>query len=607
MIARMRQLLAEFLEISDKELRGMSDHDRHTAFEVFVAEHVLRRFHIEVLSPADLEAAHCGSTHDNQIDTLAILVDGSMVGSPEQATALIEGSDDPRVSYVFVQTTTSTSFERQKMNNFVAGVVSFFSDQPFFPENQVIADRRRIKDVIRERLGERAREHEAVSLYFVSLGSWIHDPPADDDGGGPLGWRRYAAEQVRPAAGNAMPTVTVLDARRLEDLVVQVRREQTTPDTYARTIDAPHLVPLPPLPEAATGFVGFVHALELIKLLEREDGLGLREQVSFHNVRVFLGIDNEVNAEIAETVAGASQHQFLLRNNGVTIIATGATWSEGQLRLEQYQIVNGWQTSSVLYEQRDHLGPDSAVFVPLKVVVTEDEALKNAIVRSTNRQTAIGGLEQTGQSPFARRLWEDLRDRREAGVGEALWLERRDGEYRDVPSVPEDRVVGLRDLLAATTSMYRRQPHLAAQGPIALQTQVPKHLFADDHELLPYRVAARLMLRVRRHLLRNPELERFEHHLGYAVMRLVEPAPVPKDLRHPQCLEICQQIDVRLDQPHLVDRALVLASEAIEAITKPIKRSSARWRNLTRLKKELTAPLDRRLLSLRKRMPKARD
>jgi len=606
LIARMRQLLAEFLEIAEPELRAMPVHDRHRAFEVFVAEHVLRRFHVETLTPSELEAAHCGSTHDNQIDTLAILIDQTMVASPEQATALLEGSDDPRVSYVFVQTTTSTAFERQKMNNFVAGVVSFFSDQPFFPENPVITDRRRLKDAVRERLGESARSYEVVSLYFVSLGSWSGEPPADGTPS-PLGWRRYAAEQVRPAAGHAMPTVTVLDARRLEDVVVQVRREQTTPDVYSRTIEAPHLLPLPALPGAVTGFVGFVRAHELIKLLEREDGLGLREQVSFHNVRVFLGMDNEVNAEIAQTVAGEDRHEFVLRNNGVTIIATGAQWTDGQLRLEQYQIVNGWQTSSVLYEQRDHVGPQSAVYVPLKVVVTEDDALKNAIVRSTNRQTAIGALEQTGQSPFARRLWADLRDRREAGIGEPMWLERRDGEFRDVPSVPEERVVGLRDLLAAATSMYRRQPHVAAQGPIALQAQVPKHLFADDHELLPYRVAARLLLRVRRYLVRNPELERFEHHLGYAVMRLVEPAPVPKNLRHPQSVEICQQIDVRLDQPHLVDRALVLASESIGAITRPINRSSARWRNLTRLKKELTAPLDRRLMALRKRMPKARD
>ena len=55
--------------------------------------------------------------------------------------------------------------------------------------------------------------------------------------------------------------------------------------------------------------------------------------------------------------------------------------------MEDYQIVNGCQTSFVLHECRDSL--NERVMVPVRLIATQDDGVKNAIIKATNRQTLV--------------------------------------------------------------------------------------------------------------------------------------------------------------------------------------------------------------------------
>lgn len=461
--------ISSFLGVSTAAFHAQSQNDRSRALEEFLTFQVLHRWHLDRLARAELQCVLVGASEDNQVDALAILVNGRLAQDEAHVRALFDAADDVQVDYVFVQVTGTPTFNRAKMNGLVTGVENFFAERAWFPENQALVAKRRMKEVVRALLGEDRASRESVSVYFAALGRWMQEPLSVD---GPRGWRKYAEEKVKGIAGvEAPPKVEVLDLARLGEVIREVEAlrtpevfEEMPLPTYSRRIPAPHLVPIPDLAGRASGYLGYVAATDLIQLLERDDGQGLLDILSYHNVRAFQGMENKVNAEIAKTLAEPSRDEFLLRNNGVTVIATDAEWTEGLLRLDNYQIVNGWQTTSVLYRQRHQLGPQASVHVPLKVVVTTDGRLRDAIVRSTNRQTSVGDLQHIGHSAFVRRLWTALRDLRVAGAPEPMWLERRDGEFRDDPSVDERRVVSLRELLGAVTAVVLHQPHVPAAG-----------------------------------------------------------------------------------------------------------------------------------------------
>jgi len=75
-------------------------------------------------------------------------------------------------------------------------------------------------------------------------------------------------------------------------------------------------------------------------------------------------------------------------NNGITIIAKTLRATGNRVLIEDYQIVNGCQTSHVLFSQKELLNDDSVV-LPLRVIATQDEAIIGSIIKATNRQTEV--------------------------------------------------------------------------------------------------------------------------------------------------------------------------------------------------------------------------
>ena len=76
---------------------------------------------------------------------------------------------------------------------------------------------------------------------------------------------------------------------------------------------------------------------------------------------------NSVNSEMRETL---NTHEravyFPLLNNGVTIVARRVHPTGNKFLLEDYQVVNGCQTSYVLHESRASLADD--VMIPVRII-----------------------------------------------------------------------------------------------------------------------------------------------------------------------------------------------------------------------------------------------
>jgi hypothetical protein len=115
----------------------------------------------------------------------------------------------------------------------------------------------------------------------------------------------------------------------------------------------------------------------------------LRRYLFDSNVRDFMGI-NRVNEDIKDTLENEESPDFWWLNNGVTILATSASLVGGSIQLQDIQIVNGLQTTESIFNHFNDGNNDSKNrSVLIKVIVSQDETIRDTIIRATNNQTNV--------------------------------------------------------------------------------------------------------------------------------------------------------------------------------------------------------------------------
>lgn len=145
-----------------------------------------------------------------------------------------------------------------------------------------------------------------------------------------------------------------------------------------------------------------VPAREFVRLLQ-DDGGEIIKSLFYDNVRDFQDF-NPVNSEIKQTLESNNlRRKFVLMNNGITVIAKTPRATGNRFLIEDYQLVNGCQTSHVLFSQKDLLSDDSVV-VPLRLIATQDENVTGAIIKATNRQTEVREDQLLALSDFQKKL-----------------------------------------------------------------------------------------------------------------------------------------------------------------------------------------------------------
>jgi hypothetical protein len=115
----------------------------------------------------------------------------------------------------------------------------------------------------------------------------------------------------------------------------------------------------------------------------------LRRYLFDSNVRDFMGI-NRVNEDIKYTLENEESPDFWWLNNGVTILATSASLVGGSIQLQDIQIVNGLQTTESIFNHFNAGNNDiKNRSVLIKVIVSQDENIRDTIIRATNNQTSV--------------------------------------------------------------------------------------------------------------------------------------------------------------------------------------------------------------------------
>ena len=222
--------------------------------------------------------------------------------------------------------------------------------------------------------------------------------------------------------------------------------------------------------------------------LSAPDG-SLRASFFDANVRDYEGAV-EVNRDIALTLRGPlGIIDFWWLNNGVTILATKAGFSNGKMILQNPLIVNGLQTSYELHRWVRTGGEDNKRLLMVRIVETTDEDVINKIIKATNYQTKV--------RQYSLRATEEVQRRIELFLfGLDIYYDRRRNYYKNLGK-PSARTIGIDRMAQTVSALLLEKPDVARARPTGLMKPgVYEQLFPsgdDEHPLRLYEVAAEIL------------------------------------------------------------------------------------------------------------------
>jgi len=493
----MKDRILESYLRSFVEDNNLSDLKEFDAFEHFANFCMVSREH-----PGDFEFEdiHVGGTGDSAIDGLAILVNEHLVSSTEAIDYFKKNLRRLDVQFIFIQSKTSDRFEGSEIGTFLFGVKSFFEKEPLIKENTEIQRLRSLKDYI-YRFSIDMDTSPLCHIHYVTAGKWVDDANVQ-------GRIRDGIKELKETNLFSDIRFFPIDAERLGNIYRELKRK------VVRQIVFDKYTILPRMDNVQEAYIGILPSTEYVKLICDEEGNLLRT-LFYDNVRDFQG-NNPVNMEIHETLVNTAQNdKFALLNNGITVVAKSVNKIGTAFNIRDFQIVNGCQTSHILYRNRNIL--NERVLIPIKLVVTDDPDVTNLVIKATNRQTEVKLEAFESLSPFQKKL-EEFYSTFGKDKTPCLYYERRSKQYEHLP-LPQKYIVTLAAQIKCFLAMFLNEPHSTHRYYGELLDANRNRMFQDNHLPYPYYISG-LALCILEELFAQNRIERFYKKFKYQMLML---------------------------------------------------------------------------------------
>ncbi|MFC6591988.1 AIPR family protein [Deinococcus lacus] len=493
----------------------------------------------------DIDAISTGRGGDLGIDGFAFIINGRLVLSLDDVDEICSPASNLSASLIFIQSKRSAKFDSAEINNLFFGIGDFLSEKPRLTMNNEIASMHDIWNSLLEKYSAKLIAKPNVKIYYVTTGKWTEDSNllATIEVGKEsiLGQELFSSVHFYPIDGNAIHKLYRSTKHRLE---VQIIFEEK--------------VTLPDINGVQESYFGFLPFKEFKKLIYSEEDNQIRN-VFYDNVRDYAG-KNPVNDSIRRTVTDGMSDQFVVLNNGVTIVASGLSSIANKFTIRDYQIVNGCQTSHVLISALENSNIE-LVRVPIRLIVTEDESLRDRITLATNSQTAVKAEQLEAQTDFQKNLEQYFR----ASIKHrTLYYERRANQYNLQSEVKKTQIVSIGDQIKTFASMFLDSPH-AVTGYFG--TVMKRHsgkIFQEGHKPDAYFTSSYAFYRLN-YLIRNGSLDRSfrkpKYHLLMIFRMITEPFEMPH-MNSKKMEKYCESINSLLDNEE-ASKAIFTACEKI--------------------------------------------
>lgn len=538
----VKGLFSEFRR--DHNLEGMADGD---AFELFAAKLMLREDLLDQVELTDLLL----DPSTPGLDIVLLDINGQIVWSSEEVEDLCSGLARIEATLHLIQAKTSPSIDTAQILNMKNVVRRLVEGNP--PKPDIYRKLSGISEAFKtlfEHHASKLKQSPDLRLYYVapandvSIGDELVDQ-AKGDAVHELGKFTFLGNVEFTIAGSSAIVMAARSKSNSNEVDIILEKQ----------------VNLPKMPNIDQGILGVMSIDQLLKLIESDDG-SLDERVFYDNVRGFKGENNVVNEQITATLSSADRALLPVLNNGVTVVATSYAPRPGDtITLTDYQIVNGCQTSHCIYLAKESIdGSLGDVFVPIRLVVTNDNDVATQIIRATNSQSVVDDSDLIALTEFQKKLEKYYQ---QDEMKTLLTYERRSGQLYSV-DVTRTRVVTIREQMRAVAATFLDLPHLAGRYPKQLYDLVGDLIFSSGDQYSPYVASAfaayRLESAFRTTL--EPEFKPLRYHILTAYKRRLFPGS-SFQLNNRKVVEQSKALVESLRQPDYVSKFRRTAKEIL--------------------------------------------
>lgn len=452
------------------------------------------------LLKSDLERISTGQSKG--VDTIAFCVNGKLILNSDE----IDNFDNQSllVDVYFLQSKISESFSDTELGNFLDVVIDFFSDKPIYCISE-FDNSKEIYDKVRSRLSN-IRELN-LHCYYISLGQKQEVVTSIDS--------------TKEIKSKCLKQYDLFDSVEIEliDKSTLISKHKKAISPLIATIRFDHKIPLNGIKNVDEAYIGFIPFAEFKNLIMDAGQIKLKSLFN-DNLRDFLGLDNPINQGIKKTLEDKKFNEFSLLNNGVTVIADSNSGKGNTLILENYQIVNGCQTSNVLFECKA-IPEIENVLIPLKVVITKDENLRDEIILTTNSQSKFTEEQLFAITQFQKTLEDFYHSNR---LSDNVFYERRTNQYANM-LLSRNNIIEIKEQLKSFMAMFFDVPHLVAGNIGKVVTQSRSKFFQKEHSPIPYYISGLISSKWDKLLMENDfykEFNKYRYHIFMGFRYLVE-------------------------------------------------------------------------------------
>ncbi len=443
------------------------------------------------------------------IDNIAFIVSGKIISNIKELEEIFENNGYVDILLIAIQSKTSESFSNSEIANLLDTFLDFLNEKPQYPLTKEAKD---LHDMLMYILDNMAKINKFdTEIYYVTTGQYNNDKVIEVI----IKNKRDLISQ-KGIFKDGIINVDMIDKNYLMKLFDKINRpskaEFIFKDKTSISFDNGDIK------EAYFGLLSFE---EYRKILIDKENDKIRN-LFYDNVRDNLG-NNEVNNDIDKTLKNKEFDYFPLLNNGVTIVAEKNLGSGNRFILENFQIVNGCQTSNKLYENRNIEGLEN-LLIPIKLIITNDEILKNKITIATNNQTEIKEEQLVALTEFQKGL-EEYYNLMSNEKPIKLYYERRANQYAGNSSIMKKSIVDLREQIKTFVAIFYEEPHNSSGYFGKIFKEYSKKLFIQNHSYEPYYMCG-LMQYIFKDFINRKQIDRkynkARYHLFMIYRKIVE-------------------------------------------------------------------------------------
>lgn len=423
---------------------NLEDETESKQFEYFCNYLVVSKHYLGRFNPVDVTTQE----DDASIDGIAFIIDGEIISTVDDAEQAFKTHKmNLPVDVIITQVKSGENFKKQEMTNFGIGVKDFLSLDPELPNGEFNLNAIEIFQVIINNVTKIKNSQPDLYLYYCTSGNYNEEAEL-----------KATLEIIRKIGLDSDLFNSVkIDTFCRKKIIKNWTSLNEKNEAKLQLID---YIGIKETQEIKESYIAIVNAKSFLEAIVIDEDGNLKEAIFDENVRGYLGEDNAVNSHIDKTLNSKKSHLFPILNNGVTIIADDITVQSNTktIYLTNYQIINGCQTSNVLYKNIATL--DQNVELVVKFIELSESKVSSDIVMATNNQTKIDNHKFVALNEKAKLIQKFFDIKNAENENEKIYFERRENEYRK-ERYQTTRIFDVQELARCYVSCFKQRPHNA--------------------------------------------------------------------------------------------------------------------------------------------------